>query len=110
LRARIDRIGPGRIDIGARLIDLFGTITAMQPVHDLLLGREIGFGFCHLRQQPIRVQSREHLAAFHMIAFLGQDLGDSLTAIEGQVNLAQIDIAIEHEFMAGVVVRRRPPP
>ena len=67
----------------------------MQAVDHLLLSRDIGFDLRQLRCQTTGVQAREYLPALHAIALLGQDLRDTLVAVEGQIDLAQIDVAVE---------------
>lgn len=73
----------------------------MQSRHDRALGGCSGFRFGELRLEAARIESREQLAAAHVIALLHEDLGNPFAVVEREIHLAQVDVAVQHE-------RRRP--
>jgi hypothetical protein len=52
--------------------------------------------------QTLLLESPQHLAFLHPVAFLHQDRCDPFAAVEGQVNLPKIDIAVQHQFVRGI--------
>ena len=48
-------------------------------------------------------------ASIDSVALLHQDFGDVLAVKEGQVNLAQIDVAEQHELVVSIVAMDEPP-
>ena len=93
----------GGIESRARLGNLFGATAVTKPLHDRLLSRHLRFGFGELRAQASGVQSGQHLALAHTVAFLNQHGGDALAIVERQLDLPQIDIAVNQapEFGPG---------
>ena len=107
-------VGLGGSEIGAGLRDLFGPAAVVQPLHGCFLRRGLSLGGFELRLQPAGVEPRQHLALVNDVAFLHQHRGDPLAAVERQIDLTQIDIAVEHELLrllrrACVPIGRRPP-
>ncbi len=68
----------------------------MEAIYYLLLGRDVRFSLGDLWLQASRVELREKLTLLHMVAFLSQHHRHALTRIERQIDLAQVDIAIQH--------------
>ena len=81
----------------------------MQPVHHLLLCGKVRFGLRYLRRQPARIQPRQQLAFLDVIALLRQNGGDALAAIEWQLDLPQIYIAVESQLGRARTACERPP-
>jgi hypothetical protein len=81
----------------------------MQPIYDLLLGGQIRLSLGHLRYQPTRVQAREQLATFDVISLLRQDLSDAFAAVERQLDLSEIDIAVDSQLSGTCAASERPP-
>ena len=81
----------------------------MQPVHRLLLCRQISLRLRQLRRQPAGVQAREQLALLDVIALLRKDRRNALAPVERQLDLTQVHIAVKHELGRAAVAGERPP-
>ena len=79
---RVDEIGLGRLDIGARLRDLFRPAAVSQPGYDLLLRRRLRCHLGNLRFEAAGIQARQHLALLDVVALLDQYRGDALAVVE----------------------------
>jgi hypothetical protein len=100
--------GRGGRDIGPGLVDLFGAGAAMQLVDHLLLRRDLSRRLGGLRREPAGVESGQHLSARDPVAFVGQHRGYPFRSVERQLDLSQIDIAVEHQFRRGPVGMTQP--
>jgi hypothetical protein len=103
----IDQVRFGRRDIGLGLRDFLRAAAVMQFLHHRLLRLHLGFRLRRLRFEPARVQPGQNLSARDLVPFLDQHLGDALAVVEGELDLAQIDIPIKDQ---SVLVRFRPSP
>ena len=68
----------------------------MQFFDDCLLRLHHRFGRRRLWFQPTRVQAGQDLPARDPGAFLDQHLRDPFAVVEGEIDLAQIDISVQH--------------
>jgi hypothetical protein len=82
----------------------------MQSIHHLLFRRNIGFGLGHLRLHASGIESGHHLPYFHVVAFLHQHFGHTLTGVEWQIRLSQIHVAIQDERVRVLVTAGQPRP
>ena len=53
-----------------------------------------------------RVELSDKLPLSQPIAFLNEHLGDPLVVVEGQVDLAQIDVSEQHQFVGPAFTMR----
>ena len=60
-----------------------------------LLAGDLGF-------QPLRIQHGQQLARFDAVAFLHEQRGNPLAAVEGQLDLADVHVAVEHHAIGGL--------
>ena len=81
----------------------------MQAIDHLLLRGHIRLGLGHLRREPAGLEPRQHLPLPDVIALLHQHRGDALAAVEGQLHLAQIDVAVQTQFRALALAAHEPP-
>jgi len=81
----------------------------VQPLHRLRLRRHLRRHQRNLGHQPAGIQLRQHLPGVHMIPLLHQDPGDALAVIKGQIDLAQIDVAVQNQLARGTPALREPP-
>ena len=103
-------VGPGRVDIGLRLGDFLRPCAVVQLLHRRRLRRHLGLGLRDLRRDAAGVEAGEHFALLHLGAFVDQHLRDPPAVDEGEVDLAQVDIAVEHQRTVAVAVMVEPPP
>ena len=59
--------------------------------------------------QTARIQACQHLAALDAVSLLHQNRGDPLAVVECELDLPQIDVAIEHQFALHRVPAEQPP-
>ena len=86
-----------------RLADLFGTAAGFKPGHHCPLGSDLGLGGRILGLHTFLVQCRQQLSLVYTVTFLYQDFVDMLTVIECEVDLADIDVPVQHQ--PGGVIR-----
>ena len=98
LQACVGRIGLRRSDICASLGDFFGTTAVMKAFDDMPLDCDGGVELGDLRLEAVPLQPSHNFAGMHVIPFLHEDCADPLAAVERQLNLAQIDVAVEQEL------------
>ena len=109
LPARVDRIGLGGLQIGLGLRDLLGPAAVAQPVHHGALRRDLRSHLGYLRFQATGIETRQHFPFVHPVALLNQNGGDALVVVEGQGDLAQIDVAVQDELHRRAVAVGEPP-
>ena len=63
----------------------------------------------YLRFQAAGIQTRQHFPFVHPVAFLHQNGGDALIVVEGQSDLAEIDVAVQDELHWCAVAVGKPP-
>ena len=81
----------------------------VQAIDGLLLHGHIGLGLGHLRRQPPGLKPRQQLPLLDPIAFLHQHRGNALAAVERQLHLAQVHVAVQRQLGALVVAAQGPP-
>ena len=109
LTAGIGRVGFGRTQVGLGLGDLFGSAAVVQAV-DACRWAATWASACITCGSRRLVSSRaSDLPLLDVIAFLDQHFGDSLAVVKGQLNLPQVDVAVQlqHRNHAGWTI---PPP
>ncbi len=97
-------------NIRARLRNLFRTAAGQEPRNHLLLRRHRGLVFRHRILKALLHQLGDKLARTDGAAFIDQQFVDPLAVIEGQLYLANIDVAIERDGVAGSMFPLEPAP
>jgi hypothetical protein len=102
-------IGLGELEVGASLRDLLRPAAVAHARDDGGLRRGLRLGLSEPRREALGVEDRQHLALAHAIALLHEHPGDALAVVEGEIDLPQVDVAVEHDVMAGGMAVREPP-
>ncbi len=106
-------LGLGRIrlrrgDPTAGLCDLLGTRAGPQPQQGLLLNLDLRLRLLRLQGQRARVQQAHNRTGLHPVAFFGSHFRHAATAIEGQRDLADVHIAVQHQPIVTVALTEVP--
>ena len=105
---RQSRVVPGGLPLGDRglgLGDLLGTRAMLEPLEDRFQIVAPGTGQPQLVVEVALVEGREHLTGLHRIALVDGERLDPPLHLEREVDLANIDVALEDQ--PAVVLRRR---
>ena len=104
------RIGLSGSNLRLGLRHLFGPGAVLQPQQGLLLYANLRFGLCDLQHQGASIERGQHLSGLHTVAFLHAHVGHPLAAVESQRNLADIDVAKEHQCIGIALLPVKIPP
>ena len=97
----LDLLGLGGREVGPGLADFLGPTARLEPSHHLPLGVEIGLGGGGLGAKPGGVERGQRLPLGHVVTLDDEQLGDPLADEEGQLDLAQVHVSVQDEFVAG---------
>ena len=61
--------------------------------------QQVRLGFRSFRLEPARVQPGKNLSARDLVPFLDQHLRNALVIVEGELDLAQINIPIQDQLV-----------
>ena len=93
--------------MGACAFRPWAPAAGQQPVEGRLLGGDRGVGGVDLGGVGRGIERRQQVALLHRVAFLDAHAFDAPWRIEGEVGLADVGIAVEHDF-AGRRLRGAP--
>ena len=99
LLARVLGVGLGRGEGRARLGDLLGPVAVVKPLDRRLLRRHLRLRLGGLGLEPARIEARDDRALGDAVALLHQHLVDALAVVEGEIDLTQIDVAVEEKLV-----------
>ena len=101
LRARVGGIGLGGRDIGPGLRDLLGPAAVVQPVaRPACCAATWASAWATCGSSRLVSSRASSWPLLDVVAFLHQHRGDALAVVERQLDLAQVDVAVEHELCA----------
>lgn len=81
----------------------------MHPLHHRALRGKLSLGLVHLWLDPAGIEACQHLADVHPVSLLHVDSRNPFVAVEGEVHLAQIDIAVKRELSRSDTAGSVPP-
>ena len=81
----------------------------VKPLDHVALSGCLSFPLSHLRSQPRSVEPCQNLALLDAVAFLDEHAGDALAIVEGQLDLSQIHISVQHQLAGRCRAMSAPP-
>src|SRR5579863_9367148 len=81
----------------------------MQFFHDRLLSLHHCFGGRHFGLESTCVQSGQDLSACNLGPFLNKYLRNTFAVVEGEIDLTQINVSVQHQTVLVLIVSSEPP-
>ena len=102
-------IGLGCSHTAPGLDDFLRPCTIAQTLQGLLLNTNLRLCLFGLQGQGAGIQHSQHGSCVHAVAFLDAQFSHTATAIEGQRNLADVYVAVQHQCIVVVFGSLVPP-